>query len=190
MEEIPTSNKREREDYDELLSSQEEKRLRSDLILDIFDDDTDAGSEDGLASVMKSLEEEIGLPSPIDPPPSEVPFDSGDAQQPDLGYLLEASDDELGLPPTVASSEEDGGLEVRDCAEVDAGFGQIWGFADELPECYDGFEYSAFRPDESDSVAGEDVGVLGGDLFSYADEFYPPTDLSDLSWRSESLPAV
>lgn len=186
MEEAST-NKRGREGFDELMNSPDEKRLRSDLLLDIFDDENDAGSEDGLASVMKSLEEEISLPSPIDPSLSEAPLESVDAQQPDLGYLLEASDDELGLPPTVASSEE-GGWELK--KDMDAGFGQIWGFADELPECYAGFEYSAFRPEEGESIAGDDVGVLDGELFGYTDEVYPPADLAELTWRPETLPAV
>ncbi|XP_020597537.1 uncharacterized protein LOC110037275 [Phalaenopsis equestris] len=189
MGEVST-HKREREGSDELWDSPEEKRVRSDLLFCIFDDDTDDGSEDGLAFVMKSLEEEIGLPSPIDPQQSEVPFVSGDAQQKELGYLLEASDDELGLPPTVASSEE-GGSEVKKvCGDMDAGFGQIWGLADELPESFEGFDYTSFRPDESQSFAGEDVGFLEGELFGYTDVVYPLSDIAEPSWRPESLPAV
>lgn len=185
MEQV-SSNKRDREGSDDSFHSPE-KRLRSDLLLKIFDDDADTGSEDGLASVMKSLEEEIGLPSPLAQPPPEAPLDSADSLQPDLGYLLEASDDELGLPPTVASSEGEGGWDADNvCGDLENGFGQIWGFADEMPECYDGLDLEAFRPDETESVAG----VLDGELFGYFDEAHPPADIPEISWRPESLPAV
>ncbi|XP_039122478.1 uncharacterized protein LOC120259021 [Dioscorea cayenensis subsp. rotundata] len=48
--------------------------------------------------------------------------------QPDLGYLLEASDDELGLPPAAPSPSEEccGGSE-----DENAGFAPIWGYEDE-----------------------------------------------------------
>ncbi|XP_039138770.1 uncharacterized protein LOC120276103 [Dioscorea cayenensis subsp. rotundata] len=126
MEDIPSS-KRQREDSEE---SPEVKRLCDDLFLDMLDDDVDAGDRDprvqDLASVMKSLEEEIGLPA-LAPAVEEA--------QPDLGFLLGASDDELGLPPAPVSSEEDGedvdvvtgGLEAEG-----GGYGdQIWVFDDE-----------------------------------------------------------
>ncbi|KAM6566287.1 hypothetical protein CsatA_025415 [Cannabis sativa] len=52
---------------------------------------------------MKSLEEEISAPScsvtPTPAPVVDLASESGESQ-PDLGYLLEASDDELGLLPS------------------------------------------------------------------------------------------
>ncbi|KAK8939867.1 hypothetical protein KSP40_PGU020253 [Platanthera guangdongensis] len=188
MEEVP-SNKRDRECSDESLNSPE-KRLRSDLLLGIFDDDADTGSEDGLESVMKSLEEEIRLPSYPSQTPAEVPLTFGDPLQPDLGYLHEASDDELGLPPTVTSSEGEGCWEVdRACGDIETGFGQIWGFADEIPQTYDGLDLVAYRTEETESVAGETAGILDGE-FGFFDEVYQPLDLAEFSWRPESLPAV
>ena len=55
----------------------------------------------GLDSVIKSFEEEILSPLPNPNLASEA-----EVFNPNLGYLLEASDDELGLPPTVAPSED------------------------------------------------------------------------------------
>ncbi|MCI84058.1 hypothetical protein A2U01_0105334, partial [Trifolium medium] len=57
----------------------------------------------GLESVMKSFEDEIfALGQGSDP--NHVP--ESNEFNPNLGYLLEASDDELGLPPTVVQNEE------------------------------------------------------------------------------------
>ncbi|KAH7658517.1 hypothetical protein IHE45_17G093300 [Dioscorea alata] len=184
MEDIPSS-KRQREDSDELPESPEVKRLRDDLFLDMLDDDVDAGDRDStvqdLASVMKSLEEEIGLPAP-----AAVVEDV----QPDLGFLLGASDDELGLPPAPVSSEEDGedvdvvigGLEAEGCVYGD----QIWGFDDEI---FDGGLGFGVRMEERD-VAGDDGVLFDGGLFDYSDVVCGPSDLGDRSWRVESLPAV
>uniref|UniRef100_J3KW38 Uncharacterized protein n=1 Tax=Oryza brachyantha TaxID=4533 RepID=J3KW38_ORYBR len=99
------------------------KRLRPEDLLDMLDDDTDAqGAAGDLASVMRSFEEEIAA--------GDV-SDAVAPTQPELGFLLEASDDELGLPPATASSseEEAGAGEPEDAI----GFGgQIWGFEDEM----------------------------------------------------------
>ncbi|XP_049397219.1 uncharacterized protein LOC125861342 [Solanum stenotomum] len=112
MEECKTekiSTKRSREDLD----SAESKRVHSDSpelkqirqeILDILDEQeilTDRLPEvEELDSVMKSFEEEI-----VHPSIQQTNLDSVDPQL-DLGYLLEASDNELGLPPTVLSSDD------------------------------------------------------------------------------------
>ncbi|XP_039123799.1 uncharacterized protein LOC120260391 [Dioscorea cayenensis subsp. rotundata] len=185
------SAKRGREETDESFESPEPKRLRESLFLDIFEDDGDSGERDpaiqDLATVMKSLEEEIGLPSTVPPPKSLSPVVEVDPGQPDLGFLLEASDDELGLPPTVLSSSEDGG-EVDAAAETavaeeDRGFGaQIWGFDDEIFD--NGLAFGGGRMEDEDAV------WYDGGLFDYSDEQSRPSDLPDVSWRSESLPAV
>ncbi|CAL9082396.1 unnamed protein product [Musa acuminata var. zebrina] len=182
-------HKRLREEDADELESPEVKRLRADLLFDILDDDAGAGDQD-LASVIKSLEEEIALPSP--PPKQQlVQEPSAVAGQPDLGYLLEASDDELGLPPTAALWSVDeagvaaGASELGSVAEPEggAGLGQIWGFDDAI-DGYEGFGLG-IRLDERE--AAEDGLVLDGGLFDYGDEISGPYDLS---WRPESLPAV
>ncbi|XP_065042894.1 uncharacterized protein LOC135676046 [Musa acuminata AAA Group] len=172
------------------ISSPEAKRLRENLLLDdILDDDAGAGASDSdqdLASVMKSLEEEIAFPSPPPPQPQAVVA----IDQPDLGYLFEASDDELGLPPPPppAPSMSDEGGEAPEAAvavapgvggEVDGiGFGQIWGFDDEI-NGYGWLDEFGIRPEESAEAEVNGV-VFDGGLFDYA----------DLPWRSETLPAV
>ncbi|TMW88639.1 hypothetical protein EJD97_018291 [Solanum chilense] len=125
MEECKTekiSTKRSREDPDSDPYSTESKRVHTvtesnrvnsdstevkqirEEILDILDEQeiiTDRLQEvEDLDSVIKSFEEEI-----VHPSIQQTNLDSVDSQ-PDLGYLLEASDNELGLPPTVLSSDD------------------------------------------------------------------------------------
>ncbi|RRT32210.1 hypothetical protein B296_00055688, partial [Ensete ventricosum] len=163
------------------ISSPEAKRIRENLLLDdILDDDSGAGDQD-LASVMKSLEDEIALPSPPPQPQSVVAID-----QPDLGYLFEASDDELGLPPpppAPSMSDEPPEADVAVApgvgGEMDGvGFGQIWGFDDEI-NGYGWLDEFGIRPEERAEAELNGV-VFDGGLFDYA----------DLPWRSETLPAL
>ncbi|CAA6665395.1 unnamed protein product [Spirodela intermedia] len=128
--------------------------------------------------------------------------DSDDcAVQPDLSYLLEASDDELGLPPTIvptsssdegeATAEGDLGEEVKPEAALFAP--QIWGFDDEIP-CYcDPLDLGLGQEDDENAAAAAAAGgaLLDGGLFDYADVGpFGPSDFLDYSWRPESLPAV
>ncbi|XP_010926049.1 uncharacterized protein [Elaeis guineensis] len=202
-----SGNKRSREESEE---SPEAKRLHAELLFDILDDDSDAGDRDpatqDLASVMKIFEEEIAQPPPPPAPaapdavdPVFPPADFENLGQPDLGYLLEASDDELGLPPTVpSSSDEDGDARKAQPAggemgaEPEAhGFGQIWAFDEEITGCYDGLEFGVRQQDEREaSAAAEEAVVFDGGLFDFPDVLCGPSDLADLSWRPESLPAV
>lgn len=171
-------------------ASPEAKRLHSDFLLDILDDDddvADSGDRD-LASVMRILEEEIALPPP---PPHPEPAESvSDLSDPprlaELGYLLEASDDELGLPPAPSSSPEPKmpAAEGEETAEV-AGFGQIWGFDDEIFGYYDGFGLG-IRPEEEEEEEG--AGAFDDGTFDYGDVLF--CGPSEFSWRGESLPAV
>ncbi|KAK7358290.1 hypothetical protein VNO77_00217 [Canavalia gladiata] len=135
----------------------------------------------GLDSVIKSFEEEILAPGPEpNPNPNHEP-EVGEFK-PNLGYLLEASDDELGLPPTVAPSEETGKVEeyhdsVRIGPEgVDlTGF---LGFEDDIRN-YDGFGLVGYDAEDN---GGGYVTIDG--LFDYAE--LP----ADILWRSESLQAM
>lgn len=155
-------------------------------ILDIFDDQEIVTQIPDLDSVIKSFEDEIiqSSPSLARPPASEFNSDSGDSQ-PDLGYLLEASDDELGLPPTVAESQAQnqptnmsGGNE-----EGVNGPGNMVGFEHELPS-YDSFELGLGENNYDTNGNGDFVTVDG--LFDHSDG----TDFSDFGWRPESLPAL
>ncbi|KAG6473636.1 uncharacterized protein LOC122026511 [Zingiber officinale] len=185
--------KRHFEEADEAVSP-EVKRLRADLLFDILDDDAGPTGEQDLEFVMKSLEEEIGLPAPAPLPVSQLSEERYEVvAQPDIGFLFEASDDELGLPPTDAPSsadergvaaEEEVGVSVD--AEV-AGVGQIWG-PDDAADGF-GLWMQPEEPEEA-TVATEDAIALDGALFDYTDEVSGPYDISDQTWRTESLPAV
>lgn len=206
------SAKRARDDSDGSGESPRAKRLYAAdrILLDMLEDvdSGDRGPADlapgDLATVMKSFEEEIAALSPC--PPLQHPAGDGAAQisastpdaddpgQSDLGYLLEASDDDLGLPPTLPPSSDEGEVVHGGLGEDgNRGFealGQLWGFDDEAPICYDELGFGGFA--QEDGVAGGDDGVaLYGDLFGYADVASSgPSEFSDFSWRPESLPAV
>lgn len=177
---------------DVYLDSPEAKQIREDL-LDILDE-PDALTEcppevQDLDSVMKSFEEEILHHSPLNDPQTVLDLtssESGDSQ-PDLGYLLEASDDELGLPPTVSPADEQVNSEsvvIPEAAELV----NMAGFEDEMPN-YDTFD---FGMDHEATVGDNDVGNSNGDFVTVGGLFdYPePLDFSDFSWRQESLPAL
>ncbi|PUZ57871.1 hypothetical protein GQ55_5G464000 [Panicum hallii var. hallii] len=157
------------------------KRLRPEDLLDLLDDDADAAAAGDLASVMRSLEEEIGS---FDEAGAEAV--APPAHQPELGFLLEASDDELGLPPAGASSsEEEAG--AAGGPDVPAGFdGQIWGFEDEIDGGFGGYSPEAAAAAAA-AAAWDDDGFDAG-LFAFGDDACGPSDLAAL--RHETMPAV
>ncbi|KAH6802110.1 hypothetical protein C2S51_033556 [Perilla frutescens var. frutescens] len=177
--------KRGRDESDETefeIYSPEVKRLRENL-LDSLDDDTEfCTTSQDLDSFMKSFEEEItASPSAggTEIQLVDLTSDSGDSR-PDLGYLLEASDDELGLPPAESSSGETTVELVRvesDSSELGSGFWEVPG--------YDSFEFG---------LGGSEINYNGGNgeyvaldgLFDYSDVGFGS---GDFGWRPETLPA-
>ncbi|KAH0916471.1 hypothetical protein HID58_030917 [Brassica napus] len=156
----PTDKKRVRDESDgAILDSPEVKRLRDDLF-DVFDDSDPEPVSQDLDSVMKSFEDELSSAQP----PGET--------QPDLGYLLEASDDELGLPPPVSVVKEVETTEtVADLLRASSdssGIDELWGFEDHAPD-YGSLDFGS------------------GGLFDFSGECFDSGDL--FSWRPESLPA-
>lgn len=168
-------------------------QLHQDDIFHILDDaendaenvaeQTERDSVVGLDSVIKSFEEEILTPAfePVQTEPEPVQIVSEPVQmaglgemQKDLGYLFEASDDELGLPPTVVSGDEPGRTEPE---KVDlTGF---LGFEDDFTG-YDGFGFGGGLLPEYDGVnTGAGDFVAGDGLFD-----------ADVLWPSESLQAM
>ncbi|XP_022776952.1 uncharacterized protein LOC111318383 [Durio zibethinus] len=187
MEDL-SSKKRVRDDSAESdLDSPEVKRLRDDL-LDFLEDSDSLPVNLDLASVMKSFEEEIsptGSTSSALLPVVDLTSESGESQL-DLGYLLEASDDELGLPPPTATTT--GGEEVRsevtELVRVDpdsSGIGDLWVFEDQNPN-FDSFEFGI-----GDNYNGDHVAYDG--LFEYSDVYYDCSELSGSLWRPETLSA-
>jgi hypothetical protein len=159
------------------------KRLRPEDLLDMLDDETEADAGGDLASVMRSLEEEISageLDLDLEPSPP----------QPELGFLLEASDDELGLPPaggSHASSEDDYAAGTL--------FGeQIWGFEDEIDGGAAEYGFGAVTSSPEAAAAAAAANAEWGDdgfgdgLFGFGDESFGASDLAAL--RQETMPAV
>ncbi|KAL1531814.1 hypothetical protein AAHA92_31908 [Salvia divinorum] len=169
MEEV--AKKRARDETEAEIDSPEVKRLREDL-LDGTDEDSDlCTSIHDLDSFMKSFEEEIAA-SPASARGSgaaeegiaESASDSGESR-PDLGYLLEASDDELGIPPPARKEPAPAESDSLEFWEADA-FGFGFGFGG------------------GEGGAGEFVALDG--LFDYSDVGFGS---GDGLWRPETLPA-
>ncbi|KFK35061.1 hypothetical protein AALP_AA5G229900 [Arabis alpina] len=164
MEELfadSVSKKRVRHELDELcgVDSPDVKRLRDDL----FDDSGHDSVIQDLDSVMKSFEVELSTTTTTEQVSGET--------QPDLGYLFEASDDELGLPPPPPPPQtipppsyeemEETVTELVRASSDSSEVGELCGFEDrDVFGSLDLFEYS-------------DVCLDSGDLFSWRPEFLP-----------------
>ncbi|CAN8293786.1 unnamed protein product [Cochlearia groenlandica] len=171
----PTDKKRVRDESDDaVLDSPEVKRLRDDLFDVLDDSDPEPVSQD-LDSVMKSFEDELSAAS------STVSTAQGSGEtQPDLGYLLEASDDELGLPPPPSISEkpivtEEETTDFIRASSDSSGIDELWAFE----------EQGSLDLGSGVGDGGEYVVVEG--LFDFSDGCFDSGDL--FSWRLESLPA-
>lgn len=139
------------------LDSFQPREIQDDLlkILDeAADDSIDRESAiPDLDSVIRSFEEEILVPV---------------VQQPELGYLLEASDDELGLPPPGQKEEIEAVEVVTGNSGVMRGF---LGFEDEDVSNYGWFENLSGENEwnrEEEEEEEEEVVALGG-LFDHTD---------------------
>lgn len=177
--------KRNRVDLDNSCLASPEILIRDDFF-DILEDSDGSGDRDptihGLDSVIKSFEDEILVPEDLEMGSESV------VPPTELGYLLEASDDELGLPPSFGSSEEAGELPAT--FSDDFGFADSLSFADEMPN-YDSFEYGiSVHPEFGSGRDGNctEFVALGG-LFDNGYSF-DGGDVSELLWRPETLPAV
>lgn len=177
--------------------SAEVKRLRDDLLTFLDDCDPEPGAPD-LDSLMRSFQDEIAaasassLPSPAAVEVVDLTAESGDSKS-ELGYLLGASDDELGLPPstTPSSGEVASGYEaelVRVASEA-SGIGDFWEFGDGIPSYCDSFQFGA---GEAYGGGDDEDGYVAFDgLFDYSDAGFDPSDLSDFSWRrGKTMPAL
>nr|GMD21973.1 uncharacterized protein LOC102593092 [Ipomoea batatas] len=170
--------KRVRDDSDELaFNSPEVKRLRENLLDDLDDSEFSAATQD-LYSFMKSFEDEISA-SPLPAPESVSVDDLTAGSLPDLGFLLEASDHELGLPPPTASpSRAESELKTQlvgvssESIEFGVGGGS-WGLEEQIPSC-DSFELGILDSENFDFSGGEYVALDG--LFDHSDLGFGSTD--------------
>ena len=165
------------------VSIPEAKRIRDDLP-SIFDE-SDEPVIQGLDSVIKSFEDEILVGHPV---PEMTSLSVG--SQTDLGYLLEASDDELGLPPTspVGEGKDAAAVTVLSAEEGPGtvGFVGLLGLKGEIPN-YDSFELGLGGNTDGSHTYCDNNGdfvALGG-LFDYSDENLVPADISGFLWQPE-----
>ncbi|KAF8022516.1 hypothetical protein BT93_F0130 [Corymbia citriodora subsp. variegata] len=176
------------------LCSPEAKRIQDDL-LNILDDSEGVTDRDpaiqGLDSVIRSFEEEILVPqaeSVLD-----LCLEVAETRS-ELGYLLEASDDELGLPPSFSSSAEDDGkvadgeLPAAPCTSAGFGFCETMTLENEMTG-YDSFEFASESSNGNDQETGNEFVMLGG-LFDFPEGSCEPDDAPEMLWRLESLPAI
>ncbi|KAI3811919.1 hypothetical protein L1987_16615 [Smallanthus sonchifolius] len=173
------SLKRVRSDSDDSeFESPEAKRIQLDLLENLEDTDVHTVGED-LDSFIKSFEDEISPPDTLD-----LTSDSGESR-PDLEFLLEASDDELGLPPTEIAPTESERITVS-TESVELG---VFSWLDDQIPNYGSFEYEFDYADGDVNVNGNNYNgeyvALDG-LFDYTDL---GSGSSDLSRQPESLPA-
>ncbi|KAK4766086.1 hypothetical protein SAY87_007728 [Trapa incisa] len=155
--------------------SPEVKRFQDEL-LNILDDSDVVADRDpsfrGLDLVIRSFEEEILVPEQnpvvldLEPAMAEV--------KNELGYLLEASDDELGLPPSFGPSEDEQKVEAAVALPVSPGLillNQPLEFKNELPN-YDSFDLGLCEvPDVDCHNFGNDRHFVAiGGLFQYTDD--------------------
>lgn len=147
------------------------------ILLDILDDSDLTTPSHDLDSFIQSFQNEISpiSPSPpASPPPEAAGISSGD--RPELGFLFEASDDELGLPPT-----ESTGFETTRVLAESVGLSELW---DVEFSRFESFEYGFVSNDDDSYNNGEYVTLDG--LFDHTDVGFGS---SDLTWRPETLPA-
>ncbi|XP_058757773.1 uncharacterized protein LOC131631027 [Vicia villosa] len=156
----------------------------TDEILNILDEtdnvperETTVTAVQGLDSVIKSFEDEIFAPGHNNQAPESSEFN------PNLGYLLEASDDELGLPPTLVQTEENVLPEINDSGRVGPDGVDLSGFYwfEEEFRNNEGFGLMGYDTTVGDENDGGYVTIDG--LFDYGEP-------SDFLWRSESLQAM
>ncbi|KAL8161321.1 hypothetical protein V2J09_012810 [Rumex salicifolius] len=166
------------------------KKMREDL-LGLLDDSDSAlpGCRDSdihdLDSVMRSFEQELsGSAAAVSPAPIDLTSDSG-GSLPELGYLLEASDDELGLPSATETAngdakgkepeEEDLAAELVRVESESAGLGGFWPIDEGIPSYGDSLGFGVGEQQDNPGVGypydlnGSDYVALDG-IFDYSDD--------------------
>ncbi|CAL0313847.1 unnamed protein product [Lupinus luteus] len=160
----------------------DESALNSPVVSEFQDDflnmfDEAVNETEGFDFVIKSFEEEILTPSSgFEPFSAEF--------KPNLVYLLEASDDELGLPPTVTEERR---VEIAEPGSVG-------------PERFDSTGFLGLEDDVrslSDEAFGFGKGVVydgyygeNGGSYVTVDGLFDYSETTEILWRCESLQAM
>ncbi|KAK7251603.1 hypothetical protein RIF29_34945 [Crotalaria pallida] len=153
-----------------------------DELLNLLDE-TDNVTE-GLDSVIKSFEEEILAPGPD---PGSKP--GSECFNPNLGYLLEASDDELGLPPTVTVNNEETKVEIEEPGRVGPEGVDLTGFLG-LEDDFRSLSYEAFGLGNGVVYDGYNNNNENGGGYVLDDGLFDYSETTDNLWRLESLQAM
>ncbi|XP_028100500.1 uncharacterized protein LOC114299870 [Camellia sinensis] len=112
-------------------------RLKDNLLCNLDDLDVCTTSLD-LDSFMKSFEVEIIASPPVTV--VDLTLYSSESQ-PDLGFLIEASDDELGLPLLNMTTSDEDVIELLQVSfDLSTKFCEMWRFDDQILS-YDLFEF-------------------------------------------------
>ncbi|EPS67874.1 hypothetical protein M569_06905, partial [Genlisea aurea] len=151
-------------------SPPETKRLRED-ILDYFDEEAaeeSVSAEEELNSRMKSLEDEIKDAAAAAEVVDKAATEYGDSRT-DLGYLFEATDDELGLPPTASESPIRSGYYGLVRAESDAS--EIGGEFLESPTYEDPFGFGFAAAENTEYIALDGLFDYSNMNFGSGDSF-------------------
>ncbi|OMP06566.1 hypothetical protein CCACVL1_01506 [Corchorus capsularis] len=173
------------------VQSPEAKLIQEDLLNILDDSDPTIGPDPAiqdLDSVIKSFEEEILVPT--ETPVPVMTSDSGESR-PDLGFLLEASDDELGLPPSfslVEPEQKPGTVDVEEGGGLGAvGYGEMMGYEFPIPN-FESFEFGIGG--DSDTNNNNNNYSNSGDFVALGGLFEAAADMSELPWQPESLSAL
>ncbi|KAI6683831.1 hypothetical protein NL676_029744 [Syzygium grande] len=119
---------------------------------------------------MRSFQDEIAAASSSSSTPPVAVFDlmldSNDSES-ELGYLLEASYDELGLSPSTAASTYkvvSRQAELVRVASEASGIGEFWEFEDRIPSYDDSFQLGAEEARMAQEMrrARDCAGAIGG----------------------------
>lgn len=174
--------------------------MRDDFF-DFLDDNDPTLSSHDLDSVMKSLQEEISASSSAAANVDLTSSSESSESQPQIGYLLEASDDELGIPPHPNVDSVNPTTELLHVSSDSSGIGELWEFENQIPSYeYDSFDFGGGvefnnydnNNNNSNSCNGNNfndyVGFDG--LFDHSDVYYDSAEFTE-SWRheNETLPA-
>ncbi|TYJ19410.1 hypothetical protein E1A91_A09G189000v1 [Gossypium mustelinum] len=153
----------------------ESKHIQEDLLNFLDDSDPVIGPGlgiQGLDSVLKSFEEEIVVPAQATLPVTSLETRKS---KPDLGFLLEASDDELGLPPSFSSVEQ--GVDIEGSVELGAdGIEEMMGYEFPIPS-YGSFDFGI----GGDSDADNKNHSNSGDFVALGGLFEPIVEISELT---------
>lgn len=166
--------------------SNSENIVREDF-LDMLEEELDIEPEiQGLESVIRSLEREINLPAPAPEDLMDETLVLSEPDQIELGYLLEASDDELGLPPTasIGDGAAGSGIETSPINSQTANLTGVLASEDEMSRFNDSFGHEIAG---GENHAGDLLTMDG--LFEYGG-YVDASDVPELQCWPESMPAL